>query len=106
MGKPTAGKWWVSTKVATRVVVGTTDDNFLVAACEGNVPTEEAKANAILIAQSKKMLDELRAYVKAQSRMLERWSEGDDAVKADLWTALHSCEEPARAAIAAATEGE
>ncbi len=31
-------------------------------------------------------------YVKAQCNMLNRWSEGDESVKKDLWMRLHSCE--------------
>jgi hypothetical protein len=42
----------------------------------------------------------LEAYVKAQGRMLDRWAEGDSAVKADLWKALHECEEAGRKALA------
>jgi hypothetical protein len=42
----------------------------------------------------------LEAYVKAQGRMLDRWAEGDSAVKADLWKALHDCEEAGRKALA------
>lgn len=38
----------------------------------------------------------LRSYVVAQGRMLNRWSEGDDRVKADLWKDLHACEHLAR----------
>ena len=38
----------------------------------------------------------LRPYVLAQSRMLDRWSEGDDNVRARLWADLHLCEENGR----------
>jgi hypothetical protein len=31
--------------------------------------------------------------------MLERWAEGDEAVKRELWQALHACEEAGRAAL-------
>ena len=41
----------------------------------------------------------LRAYVLAQGRMLDRWADGDDAVKQRLWKDLHACEEAGRAAI-------
>lgn len=41
----------------------------------------------------------LRAYLNAQCRMLERWAEGDEAVKRELWQALHACEEAGRAAL-------
>lgn len=34
----------------------------------------------------------LKAYRKAQRRMLEKWADGDDAVKADLWRNLHACD--------------
>lgn len=40
----------------------------------------------------------LRAYIKAQSRMLERWADGDENVKRDLWQALHACEGTGRRA--------
>lgn len=44
----------------------------------------------------------LSAYVKAQSRMLDKWAEGDEAVKQSLWRDLHNCEEAGRAALAGA----
>jgi len=44
----------------------------------------------------------LLAYVLAQSRILDRWSEADDAVRRGLWSALHVCEDAGRAAL----EGE
>ena len=49
--------------------------------------------------RAERLRNALRAYVKAQSRMLERWAESDDAVKAKLWADLHLCEEPGRAAL-------
>lgn len=38
----------------------------------------------------------LWAYVRAQGRMRDRWSESDEAVKNELWKNLHSCEDAAR----------
>ena len=49
----------------------------------------------------------LQGYVRAQRRILERWAESDDAVKARLWSSLHMCENEYETAIdAAMTEGE
>ena len=41
----------------------------------------------------------LKAYVKAQRQMLEKWSECDDAKRTELWRNLHSCEDAARDAL-------
>ncbi len=41
----------------------------------------------------------LKAYILAQSRMLDKWAFGDKAVRKDLWKNLHACEEPARDAL-------
>ena len=41
----------------------------------------------------------LRRYMVAQRRMLDRWADGDDAVKKELWQELHACEDGAWAAI-------
>ncbi|MEA3044530.1 MAG: hypothetical protein QOH47_2368 [Sphingomonadales bacterium] len=41
----------------------------------------------------------LAAYLKAQCRMLERWSEGGKAVQQELWRNLHACEAAARNAL-------
>jgi len=49
---------------------------------------------------SEKMRDALVAYRYVQRKMLEKWSEGDERVKADLWAALHKCEALADAALA------
>ena len=46
----------------------------------------------------KRLREALDAYVKAQGRMLDKWSEGDKAVKKQLWQNLHKCEEAGRAA--------
>lgn len=37
----------------------------------------------------------LKAYVKAQRRMLERWSEANEAKRNELWRELHACEDRA-----------
>jgi hypothetical protein len=42
----------------------------------------------------------LREYVKAQGRMLDKWADGDENVKRDLWQNLHACEEAGRKALA------
>jgi len=44
----------------------------------------------------------LDAYVKAQSRMLEKWSHADPFSRQRLWRDLHACEEAGRAALSAA----
>jgi hypothetical protein len=46
------------------------------------------------------MRDALRAYLTAQRRMLDRWADGDENVKRDLWRNLHACEAAAEAALA------
>jgi predicted metal-dependent hydrolase len=55
--------------------------------------TEDLRKNNLALTQA------LMQYVVAQSRMRDRWAEGDDAVKATLWRDLHSCEEAGRAAL-------
>ena len=50
-------------------------------------------------AETGQLREALSAYVKAQSRMADRWSEGDKAVKRELWQKLHNCEEGGRAAL-------
>ena len=61
---------------------------------------EEMHATIGLLAESQARVAELenalRPYVLAQSRMLDRWSEGDDNVRARLWADLHLCEENGR----------
>lgn len=49
---------------------------------------------------NEKMRDALVAYRYVQRKMLEKWSEGDERVKAGLWAALHKCEALADAALA------
>lgn len=39
-------------------------------------------------------------YRSAQRRMLDKWAEGDDNVRRDLWQNLHKCESAADSAIA------
>lgn len=43
--------------------------------------------------------DALRAYLKAQRRMLDKWADGDENVKRDLWRDLHACEVAAESAL-------
>lgn len=52
-------------------------------------------------AEINSLREALWSYVKAQSRMLERWSQSDIDVQARLWADLHLCEEPARAILPA-----
>lgn len=37
-----------------------------------------------------KFKEHLWALIYAQGRMIDRWSDGDDAVKKELWGELHS----------------
>jgi len=46
----------------------------------------------------------LRKYLLAQSRMLDNWADGDDAVKAELWRSLHSLEDEARETLASLSQ--
>ena len=43
-----------------------------------------------------RLRETLRSYIVAQSRMLDNWSEGDEAVKRTLWRNLHELEHGAR----------
>jgi hypothetical protein len=61
--------------------------------------TELTRENARIRAERDALRSALRAYVYAQSRMLERWADGDGNVKRGLWQALHACEGPAREAM-------
>lgn len=65
---------------------------------DGTVPH-----NARLIAASKELLAALQQYRLAQGRLLERWADGDEAVRDELWSNLHDCETAADAAIRKAT---
>lgn len=47
--------------------------------------------------------DALWAYVRAAGRMRDRWSEGDQKVKDQLWKDLHSLEDKARGLLESAT---
>lgn len=69
------------------------DADFYSRAAEG----QRARAEAAEVA--------LAAYLKAQRRMLDKWADGDDAVKNQLWRDLHACELAAAAALAA-SKGE
>ena len=46
------------------------------------------------------LIEALRQYMLAQSRMRDKWAEGDDAVKNDLWRNLHALEDGARDLLA------
>lgn len=60
---------------------------------------DECSANLALIAAAPALVEALTAYRTAQRRMLERFSEGDERVKRDLWRDLHECEAAADAAL-------
>jgi len=57
------------------------------------IPEEQVKDSA------DKLYYALVKYVKAQVNMLNKWAEGDDAVKNDLWKRLHECEPDAMEAL-------
>jgi hypothetical protein len=50
----------------------------------------------------RELVEQLRGYVLAQSRMLDKYSEGDENIKTELWKALHSLEDDARATLESA----
>lgn len=54
---------------------------------------------------SSEVLDMLKKYRVAASRMCDRWAEGDQAVKDELWRTLHSLEVDALDIIAKAEKG-
>lgn len=66
--------------------------------------TQDIVARALVGPLVEDLRNALRAYLNAQCRMLERWAEVDDAVKRELWQALHACEEAGRAALLTETE--
>ncbi len=55
--------------------------------------------------ESARLREVLRDYVQAQSRMLEGWAEGDEAVKQTLWRNLHELESGARDLLEEADTG-
>lgn len=57
---------------------------------------------AALQPQAGEVLDMLKKYRVAASRMCDRWAEGDQAVKNELWKALHGLESDALDVIARA----
>ena len=59
---------------------------------------ELAYADANL-AEIARLRTALRAYIHAQRRMLEKWADGDAAVKQRLWQDLHACEDPVADAL-------
>lgn len=68
--------------------------------------TKLDKENATLRATTELVERALRDYVLAQSRMADdKWSEGDDGVKRQLWKNLHACEDAGREALAALGAG-
>lgn len=58
-----------------------------------------------LQAENARLREALRAYIKAQGRMLTRWAEADEGVKKQLWRDLHMCEAPARDALEGRADG-
>lgn len=49
--------------------------------------------------QITRLRESLDEYLTAQSRMADRWADGDPALKSELWRDLHACENPARAIL-------
>lgn len=45
-------------------------------------------------------IEALKAYRKAQGRMLDNWAEGDAVVKNSLWKNLHACQQLADIVLA------
>jgi hypothetical protein len=104
MAAPTQGPWiaYRSERFAEWIVNQNGGPGYVC-----NVPwfehrAAECDANAHMVAAAWGMHAALMAYRSAQRRMLERWSEGDENVKRDLWRALHACEAAANEAIDAA----
>lgn len=64
--------------------------------CAGNYTAADVDAACREIVR---LREALSAYVAAQSRMAERWSEGDADIRKELWGDLHSCEHYARALL-------
>ncbi len=52
-----------------------------------------------------RLRETLRSYIQAQSRMLDAWAEGDEAVKQTLWRNLHELELGARDLLEEADTG-
>ena len=55
--------------------------------------------NATLRATAELVEPALRDYVRAQRRMLERWTDADKSVRHQLWRDLHVCEAGGREAL-------
>lgn len=53
----------------------------------GHIAARESKE------QEEAWARQLRALLTARDRMSERWADGDDAVKRELWRDLHTCDE-------------
>lgn len=77
------------------------------ASCQCDLLAKEARAALAHRPGDTQAADEagrLRAallvYRTAQRRMLERWADGDAAVRQELWRDLHACEEVADEALA------
>lgn len=54
--------------------------------------------------QHDELVAALKAYRLAQGRMLDRWSDADQALKKELWSNLHACEDAAMAVLAKVRE--
>lgn len=59
-------------------------------------------ANVQAITALPEIVDALKAYRAAQRRMLDKWADGDEAVKRGLWQRLHECEAAADSALSKA----
>lgn len=57
---------------------------------------QQAKAMMLLVQHACKLNDLLKDMVYHQSRMLEKWADGDDNVKNTLWKNLHDSGDKAR----------
>lgn len=69
----------------------------IIQLCQRGIGTTLQKVPVIL--QRDRLASALHAYRNAQRRMLEKWAEGDENVKRDLWQSLHACEAAATAAL-------
>lgn len=50
-------------------------------------------------AREARAVEALWKYRSAQRRMLDKWADGDNAVKTELWRGLHDCEKLADAVL-------
>jgi hypothetical protein len=69
-----------------------------VAAFVRDTPDRDKRVNDALdaIDEVGEVIFALRQYITRQSRMREKWAEGDENVKRQLWSSLHELEQPSR----------